>query len=133
MSDDLLESAGSKYQAEWDDFENRTADGCLLAVPIIVSAAGLGLANRFADWLVIPLQIALIASFLFMGLGMFRHVLNWKCPRCRGRFRTGRRRNIGQSDACENCKLPRFYGSKRFIDLVGIDQARTIAQRIESE
>lgn len=131
MSDRYLEKASSEYQAEWDRYDNRVADGCIAVVVLLSLGFATKLAysyeSRFAD----VMQVVFLAAFALFFFGSIRYFNSTKCPRCGKTFMRPKQRSPWEKDDCDHCELPLYYGSKKYIDLVGVEKARAVAERIE--
>ena len=131
MSDKYLAKASSQYQSEWDSYDNRSADGCLFGLVFIGFAIATIVASRYESWLAKPLEILFIVSFAGVMYASYRQFSAFKCPRCRKTFSAPRDRNVWDADVCDHCELPRYYGSKKYVDLVGVEQARAYAENLD--
>ena len=131
MVDKYLDKASSQYQSEWDSFDNRSADAFLFGILFIGIAIATVVATRYESWLAGPLQILVIVAFAGVGYGSYRQFSAFKCPRCNKTFSAIRHdRNVWDADVCDHCELPRYYGSKKYVDLVGTERARAYAENL---
>lgn len=121
----------TKYQKEWDDYRNRSADGCLAVLIVFpIAAAAIVLAQMYetvADFLQKAsffIFLAIIGYSVFFSLRQQK----WKCPRCGATFQ-GWRRHMPRF--CVYCGLPKYYGSAYFYNTWGSDEGRSLAERVE--
>jgi hypothetical protein len=130
MSDKYLTKASSQYQSEWDSYDNRSADQILAALAVAGIAIAAGIAGRYNSWVADALQVVLLISFAGLIVVTYRYFGAFRCPRCRKTFAAPRHRNVWEGDVCDHCELPRYYGSKKYIDIVGVEQARAYAENL---
>lgn len=120
MSEEII-----KYQREWEHYQDKKGQGCLMAIFILpvlgtlvyISRNFLHYSNAALFGIVVTFGILAVIYFFTGG---------FKCPRCKSNF--DYKKTNTPTEKCINCKLPIFYGSSYFLDYWGTERGNTLVE-----
>ncbi|MCU1289372.1 MAG: hypothetical protein JWN60_1601 [Acidobacteria bacterium] len=114
-----------KYQRQWEHYQDKKGQGCLMAIIILPALGALVYISRNFPHYSSEALFGIIVVFGISAVVYF-YMENFKCPRCKMNF--DYRKTNTPTEKCINCKLPIFYGSSYFFDYWGMERGSNLIE-----